>query len=211
MNTILIILNVLIMSTANQQKAPFTLPELPYAADALAPYLSEETIRYHHGKHHQAYINNLNNLIKGTEFENMTLEEIVKKSEGAIFNNAAQTWNHTIYFLSFSPNARTKPEGRLAAAIDRDFGSYNKFREEFAKSAMSVFGSGWTWLAADKDGKLHIVNKANGGNPLTDGMNPLMGIDVWEHAYYIDYRNMRADSITAFWNILDWKEVEKRY
>lgn len=199
------------MATVNQPKAPFAMPELPYAKNALAPYMSEETIDYHYGKHLQAYVNNLNNLVKSTEFENMSLEDIVRKSSGAIFNNAGQVWNHTIYFLSFSPNAQKAPTGKLAAAIDRDFGSYANFQEEFTKSAMAVFGSGWTWLVADKDGKLAIVNSANGGNPLTEGKNPLMGIDVWEHAYYLDYRNVRADSIKAFWQILDWETVEKRF
>ena len=211
MNTILITLNLLIMATINQPKAPFEMPELPYAHDALAPHMSRETIDYHYGKHLQAYVNNLNNLVKGTGFENMPLEDIVKKSSGGIHNNSGQVWNHTIYFLSFSPEAQTSPAGRLAAAIDRDFGSYEKFQEEFAKSAMALFGSGWTWLVADSDGKLEIVNTPNGDNPLSTGKNPLMGIDVWEHAYYIDYRNVRADSIKAFWNILDWKTVEARY
>jgi Fe-Mn family superoxide dismutase len=187
------------------------MPKLPYPEDALAPHLSAETVEYHYGKHLQAYVNNLNNLIKGTPYIDMSLEEIIRSSEGGVFNNAAQVWNHTLYFTSFSPNPRTAPEGRLAEAIVRDFGSFDKFREEFGKQAMALFGSGWTWLATDGNGKLSIVSKSNGGNPLTDGLTPLMGIDVWEHAYYIDYRNRRADSVEAFWKILDWKIVEERY
>jgi Fe-Mn family superoxide dismutase len=187
------------------------MTKLPYPKDALAPHLSAETVEYHYGKHLQAYVNNLNNLIKGTEYITMSLEEIICSAEGGVFNNAAQVWNHTLYFTSFSPNPRTLPEGRLAEAIVRDFGSYEEFKAEFGKQAMALFGSGWTWLAADTQGHLSIVNKSNGGNPLTEGLTPLMVIDVWEHAYYIDYRNRRADSVEAFWKILDWKIVEERY
>jgi Fe-Mn family superoxide dismutase len=199
------------MTTINQPKAPFALPALPYAKDALAPYISAETIDYHYGKHLQTYINNLNNLVAGSEFESESLEEIVRKSSGGIFNNAAQTWNHTLYFLSFSAAPQTRPTGKLAAAIDRDFGSFEAFVEKFTASAVGNFGSGWTWLAAGADGKLEIVNTSNAGNPMTEGKTPLAVVDVWEHAYYIDYRNVRADSVKAFWNILDWKTVEERY
>lgn len=211
MKTLLILINILIMATANQPKAPFVLPELPYAKDALAPYISGETIDYHYGKHHQAYVNNLNNLVKGTEFENMSLEDIIRKSSGGIFNNAAQVWNHSFYFFSFSPDGKRKPTGKLAEAIDRDFGSFDKFVEEFTKSATTLFGSGWTWLVVNGDGKLEIVNTGNAANLLTDGKKPLLTADVWEHAYYIDYRNVRADAIKAFWNILDWNVVEGRF
>jgi Fe-Mn family superoxide dismutase len=199
------------MTVIDQSKASFAMPALPYAKDALAPHISAETIDYHYGKHLQAYINNLNNLVKGTEFEHASLEDIVKKADAGVFNNAAQAWNHTLYFLSLSPTPKTAPEGKLAAAIDRDFGGFDAFVEQFTKSATGLFGSGWTWLAADAKGKLEIVNTSNAGNPLTDGKTPLMVVDVWEHAYYIDYRNVRADSVKAFWNILDWKVAEERY
>lgn len=211
MKTILILLNVLTMAAINQPKAPFVLPPLPYENTALQPYMSAETLDYHHGKHLQAYVNNLNNLVKGTEFENMALEDIIRKATGGIYNNAGQLWNHTLFFESFSANPKTAPTGKLAEAIDRDFGSLEKFREEFSKSAASLFGSGWTWLVADHNGKLRILNLPNGDNPIRDGLNPLMGIDVWEHSYYIDYRNARADYIKAFWNIFDWKTAETRY
>ena len=187
------------------------MPELPYSKEALAPHISAETIEYHYGKHLQGYITNLNNLVKGTEMENASLEGIVRRASGALFNNAAQTWNHTLYFLQFSPAPQTLPTGKLAAAIDRDFGGFDSFREQFTKSALGLFGSGWTWLAADATGKLEIINTSNAGNPLTDGKTPLMVIDVWEHAYYIDHRNARAASIEAFWKILDWKVAQQRY
>ena len=187
------------------------LPQLPYAPDALEPAMSQETIGYHYGKHYQTYINNLNDLIKGTEFENMPLDEIVVKSDGKIFNNAAQAKNHEIFFMNFSPNAKTAPTGALLAAITRDFGSFDAFKQQFEQQAAALFGSGWTWLAADKSGKLSIVNKSNAGNPMTDGLTPVMGCDVWEHSYYIDYRNRRADYLKVFWTILDWSAVERRY
>lgn len=188
-----------------------SLPALPYPADALQPHMSKETLEYHHGKHLQTYITNLNNLIPGTKFENMSLEEIILSADGPIFNNAAQTWNHTMFFDQLSPKARMKPEGKLADRIAQDFGTFEAFREQFSKAAAAVFGSGWTWLVADKAGKLSIVSTSNGNNPMRDGLTPLMTLDVWEHAYYIDYRNRRADFIAAFWNILDWKAVEKLY
>ncbi len=199
------------MTTINQPHAPFAMPALPYAKDALAPHISAETIDYHYGKHLQAYVNNLNGLVGGTEFERASLEEIIRKAKGPLFNNAAQIWNHTFYFLQFSPTPHTRPTGKLAEAIDRDFGSLEKFKEQFAKSALGLFGSGWTWLATDGNGKLEIVDSPNAGNPITDGKHPLMVIDVWEHAYYIDHRNARAASIEAFWKILDWKIAEMRY
>ncbi len=189
------------------------MPMLPWAKSALAPHISAETIDYHYGKHLQTYVNNLNGLVASGEFASSSLEEIVRKApQGPLFNNAAQMWNHTLYFLQLSPTPKTRPTGPLAAAIDRDFGSFDAFREQFAKSALGLFGSGWTWLAADKPGgKLSIVNALNAGNPLTEGKLPLMVIDVWEHAYYIDHRNARAASIEAFWKIIDWKVAESRF
>lgn len=187
------------------------MPVLPYAMNALAPYIGEETMEYHYGKHLQGYVDNTNKLIVGTEFENADLEDIVKKATGGLFNNAAQALNHRIYFLSFLPDGQKVPLGRLKEAIDRDFGSFDAFKEEFTKQALGLFGSGWAWLAKDASGKLSIVCKSNAGNPLTDGLIPLMGMDVWEHAYYLDYRNRRADSIKATWEILDWKVIGDRY
>lgn len=187
------------------------LPQLPYAEDALAPRMSKETIEYHYGKHHKAYIDNLNKLIVGTPYENMPLEEIIVKSDGPIFNNAAQAWNHTLFFLSFSPTPKSMPSGALAEAINRDFGSFDAFKEQFSKEAAGLFGSGWTWLAEDSKGKLSIVSESNAGNPLKKGLTPLLGIDVWEHSYYIDYRNRRADYIKNFWDLVDWSVVDKRY
>ncbi len=189
----------------------FALPTLPYPLDALEPQISRETMEYHYGKHLQTYITNLNNLIKGTPFENASLEEIVRKSDGAIFNNAAQAWNHEFFFLTLSPNAQKTPAGALAAAIDRDFGSLAAFKEAFNKTALGVFGSGWAWLVTDKDGKLSIVPESNAGNPMTKGLTPLLAVDVWEHAYYIDYRNRRADFLSAIWERIDWKKVGERY
>lgn len=211
MTTLLIMLNLMIMTNLNQQKAPFEIAKLPYANDALAPYISEETVDYHYGKHYQGYVNNLNKLIAGTEFEKLTIEEIMLRSTGPLFNNAAQAWNHGFYFLTFSPHAKHRPEGKLAQAIDRHFGSFDEFIEKFNNLAGSLFGSGWTWLALDKEGNLEILNTPNGVNPLVEGKKPLLGIDVWEHAYYIDYRNARADHLKAIWNIVDWRVVEERF
>jgi Fe-Mn family superoxide dismutase len=202
------------MTKINQQQAPFAMPALPWAHGALAPHISAETIDYHYGKHLQTYLNNLNGFpeVASGEFAGRTLEQIVKHSTGPVFNNAAQVWNHTLYFLQLSPTPKTAPTGALAAAIDRDFGSFDEFRTGFTKSALGLFGSGWTWLTTDKPGgKLQIINTPNAGNPLTDNKIPLMVIDVWEHAYYIDHRNARAASIEAFWKIIDWKVAEERY
>ena len=187
------------------------LHQLPYPEDALEPYMSAETLQYHHGKHVQAYINNLNNLIPGTPFEDASLEDIIRKADGGIFNNGAQVWNHRFFFEGFSPRAKHKPEGRLAEAIDRAFGSLDRFREEFAKTAVSLFGSGWAWLVKDREGNLQIVPESNAGNPLRRELQPVMTCDVWEHAYYIDYRNRRPDFVKAFWDILDWERIEERY
>ena len=186
------------------------MPKLPYAPDALQPHMSRETLEYHYGKHLQTYVDNLNKLIAGTPFAEASLEEIIAKADGPIFNNGAQAWNHTFFFESFSPHAHKKPQGALAAAIDRDFGSFDKFREAFTAAATGIFGSGWAWLAADKNGKLTITKESNAGNPLQHGLTPLLTADVWEHAYYIDTRNRRADYVKNFWEILDWGVVEKR-
>lgn len=189
----------------------FELPKLPYETGALEPTISKQTIELHYGKHLQTYITNLNNLIAGTKFENADLETIVKESDGAIFNNAGQTLNHNIYFLSFSPNGGGAPSGKLAEAISKEYGDFENFKKEFAAAGVSLFGSGWVWLAKDASGKLSIVKEANGGNPVTKGLTPLLGFDVWEHAYYLDYQNRRAEHVSALWNIIDWKAVESRY
>lgn len=189
----------------------FELPQLPYAPDALAPVISAETISFHYGKHHQTYVTNLNGLVPGTEFENADLDTIVKKSEGPIFNNAAQIWNHNFYFLSLTPVKGSAPSAELAKAIDEAFGSLENFKSEFGKSAVTVFGSGWAWLVKDAEGKLSIAKESNAGNPLTRGLTPLLTFDVWEHAYYIDYQNRRADYVAALWDLVDWNVVSSRY
>lgn len=189
----------------------FSLPILPYAHNALEPVISEETIKFHYGKHHQAYVNNLNNLIPETEFENTDLDTIVKKSAGPIFNNAAQIWNHNFYFLALTPNKGTKPSAELSKAIDEAFGSFDAFKDEFSKAAATLFGSGWAWLVKNDNGKLEIVKEGNAGNPITSGKIPLLTFDVWEHAYYIDYQNRRPDYLTAIWNIIDWNVVSSRF
>ncbi len=185
------------------------LPELPYASDALAPRMSKETFEYHYGKHLQTYIDNLNRLIEGTPYEDMPLDGIVMKSDGAIFNNAAQTWNHTFFFLTLTAEPVKMPE-RLAAKLAESFGSADRFREEFSKAAVGLFGSGWAWLVEDKSGHLSIVQKQNAGNPMTDGLVPLMTVDVWEHAYYIDYRNRRPAFVEACLELTDWNKVDGR-
>lgn len=187
------------------------LPLLPYALNALEPVLSKETLEFHYGKHHQAYVTNLNGLIKGTPFENATLEVIIMEAEGPIFNNAAQIWNHTFYFESFSPEGEGEPQGELAEAITRDFGSYEAFREQFSKAAATLFGSGWAWLVVNEAGKLQIVQEPNAGNPMRKNLTPLLTCDVWEHAYYIDYRNRRPDYIAQFFKLVDWSVVGARY
>ena len=187
------------------------LPELPYAIDALAPTISKETMEYHYGKHHQAYVTNLNNLIKGTEFENASLEDIIKKSSGGVFNNAAQVWNHTFFWNTLSPKGGGAPTGELAKAIDAKFGSFDTFKETFSKSAVGNFGSGWTWLVKKADGSVDIVNTSNAATPLTGADKPLITIDVWEHAYYIDYRNARPKFVEAFWNLVNWDFAAKNF
>ena len=189
----------------------FELIKLPYAADALEPVISKATIEFHHGKHLQAYVNNLNNLIPGTKFENAPLEQIVAESDGAIFNNAGQILNHNLYFTQFSPNGGGEPKGKLADAIKATWGSFEDFKKEFNAAGAGLFGSGWVWLAKDKDGKLSITKEANGSNPVAKGLTPILGFDVWEHAYYLDYQNRRPDHLNALWQIVDWDAVGKRY
>ena len=190
----------------------YTMPSPPYANDALEPVISQETINYHYGKHLQTYVNNLNTLVLGTNDEGKSLEELVATTnDTAIFNNAGQVLNHTLYFLQFTPLPRTqKPTGKLAEAIDCNFGSFDNFKKEMNAAAIGLFGSGWAWLAMDKDGKLHILKEANGSNPIRQGMKPLLGFDVWEHAYYLDFQNRRADHISRLWDIIDWNTVENR-
>ncbi|NBV89751.1 MAG: superoxide dismutase [Fe] [Betaproteobacteria bacterium] len=188
-----------------------TLPALPYAMDALSPHISKETLEFHYGKHHQAYVTNLNNLIKGTEFESATLEDIVKRSSGGVFNNAAQVWNHTFYWHSLSPNGGGEPKGALAAAIDAKWGSFTGFKEAFTKSAIGNFGSGWTWLVQKADGSLDIVNTSNAATPLTTSDKALLTCDVWEHAYYVDYRNRRPDYLGAFWALANWDHASAQF
>ena len=187
-----------------------TLPALPYAMDALAPTISKETLEFHYGKHHQAYATNLNNLIKGGEFENASLEDIIKRSSGGIFNNAAQIWNHSFYWNSLSPKGGGTASGALAGAIDKKWGSFDAFKEAFTTSAIGNFGSSWTWLVMKSDGSLDIVNTSNAATPLTTADKPLLTCDLWEHAYYIDYRNRRPDYLAAWWNVVDWNAVAKR-
>jgi Fe-Mn family superoxide dismutase len=180
------------------------LPALPYARDALAPHISAETIDYHYGKHHQTYVTNLNNLIKGTEFENLDLLAIIKKSQGGMFNNAAQIWNHTFYWNSLSPKGGGEPSGKLADAIKKTFGSFTQFKDDFSKTAVGSFGSGWAWLVQRADGGLGLVSTSNAATPITGSDRPLLTCDVWEHAYYIDYRNARPKYVEAFWNLANW-------
>jgi Fe-Mn family superoxide dismutase len=189
----------------------FELPALPYAKNELVPHISEETVEYHYGKHHQTYVTNLNNLIPGTEFDGLTLEEIIVKSSGPIFNNAAQVWNHTFYWNSLTPKGGGFPTGALANAINTTFGSYEKFKEEFTKCAVTTFGSGWAWLVKNTDGSLALVSTSNAGCPLTTGQIPLLTCDVWEHAYYIDYRNARPSYLEAFWALVNWDFAAANY
>ena len=186
-------------------------PKLPYAEDALEPVISARTVEFHYGKHEKAYIDNLNRLIKGTEYEDSDLEDIIMHAKGALFNNASQAWNHIFYFFTFSPDGRREPTGELRAAIDRDFGSFEKFKEACVEAGVGLFGSGWVWLSRDEKGKLLITQGSNAGNPLTDGLTPLLTFDVWEHAYYLDYQNRRADALKQLWDIVDWEIVEDRY
>lgn len=195
----------------NEKAMKFELIQLPYETNGLEPVISQQTIEFHHGKHLLNYVNTLNKLIEGTEFEQMPLEEIVKKSEGAMFNNAGQVLNHNLYFTAFSPKGGGAPSGMLAEAINATWGSFENFKKEFTNAGVTLFGSGWAWLAKDKDGKLRITKEPNGGNPVTKGLTPILGFDVWEHSYYLDYQNRRADHLNALWDIIDWKVVESRY
>lgn len=189
----------------------FELPALQYTLDALAPHISQETLEYHYGKHHRAYVNNLNNLIPDTEFENMTLEDIIQKSTGSIFNNAAQIWNHTFYWHSLSPQGGGEPTGDLAEKIKHTFGSFDNFKTAFTKAAATQFGSGWAWLVKNNKNELEIMQTSNAGNPLLDGKKPLLTCDVWEHAYYIDTRNDRAAYINHFWNLVNWTFASENF
>jgi Fe-Mn family superoxide dismutase len=189
----------------------FKLPELPYAMDALAPSISKETLEYHYGKHHQAYVNNLNNLTKDTDMANLTLEEVIMKATGPIFNNAAQVWNHTFYWNGMTPKSSGEPTGSLAEAINKKFGSFDEFKKQFTQSAATLFGSGWTWLVKNNDGSLEIMNTGNAGIPMKDGKTALLTCDVWEHAYYIDYRNVRLTYIENFWKLVNWDFVAQNF
>lgn len=189
----------------------FELPKLPYEQNALEPFISERTIGFHYGKHHQAYVTNLNKLVAGTEFENATLEDIIKKATGGIFNNGAQVWNHTFYWNSLTPKGKVNPEGKLADAINKKFGSFDAFKEKFSNACVTLFGSGWAWLVKTPEGDLDIVQESNAGNPLRNGLKPLLTCDVWEHAYYLDFQNRRPDYVAEFWKYVNWDEVEKRF
>lgn len=189
----------------------FQLPELPFERDALEPHISKETLDYHYGKHHNTYVVKLNGLVEGTEQENKSLEEIIRTSEGGIFNNAAQVWNHTFYWHCLSPNGGGKPTGELADAIDQTFGSFDEFVAKFSDMAVNNFGSSWTWLVKNSDGSLEIVNTSNAGTPMTNGQKALLTCDLWEHAYYIDYRNVRPDYLKAFWALANWEFVADNF
>ncbi|MDE6246412.1 MAG: superoxide dismutase [Muribaculaceae bacterium] len=189
----------------------FTQPSLPYAPDALAPAISPVTIDFHYGKHERAYIDNLNRLIEGTKYEDMPLERIIVESDGALFNNASQAWNHIFYFFQFSPKGLKVPGGKLMDQIEKDFGSFEEFQKKFTEAGASVFGSGWVWLANDAEGNLQIIKASNAENPLTQNLNPILVFDVWEHAYYLDYQNRRADYLNKLWDIVDWSVIESRY
>lgn len=189
----------------------YELPDLPYAEDALEPAISRRTVEFHYGKHEKTYIDNLNRLIKGTEYEDAELEDIITNASGALFNNASQAWNHIFYFFTFSPEGRREPQGELRKAIDRDFGSFEKFKEAFVDAGVGLFGSGWVWLSHDETGKLLITQGSNAENPLKDGLFPMLTFDVWEHAYYLDYENRRAEYLHNLWEIVDWDIIGMRY
>jgi Fe-Mn family superoxide dismutase len=199
------------LSTVRRITVPHQLPELPYAKNALEPHISAETIDFHYGKHHQTYVTNLNNLIQNTEFEKLSLEEIIMKSSGGVFNNAAQVWNHTFYWNGLSPKGGGQPKGPLADAIAKTFGSFDEFKQKFTQTAIGTFGSGWAWLVKNKDGTLAIVSTSNAATPMTAGQKALLTCDVWEHAYYVDYRNARAKYVESFWNLVNWEFVAKNF
>lgn len=189
----------------------FSLPPLPYDKGALAPHISQETLEFHHGKHHNTYVTNLNNLTAGTEFADMSLEEIILKSSGGLFNNAAQVWNHTFYWNCLSPQGGGEPTGALAEAINKTFGSFAEFKEKFTATSVTTFGSGWGWLVKNADGSLELMSTSNAGTPATSGKKALLTCDVWEHAYYVDYRNARPNYVGAFWNLVNWDFVAKNF
>lgn len=189
----------------------FTQPKLPYSPDALAPVISQTTVEYHYGKHERAYIDTLNTLIEGTPFENMSLEKIICESDGKLFNNASQAWNHIFYFFQFNPDGLKEPGGKLREAITRDFGSFDDFKAKFEQAGATLFGSGWVWLSSDDSGRLFITQSGNAANPMTDGLKPILTFDVWEHAYYLDYQNRRAEYLHRLWDIIDWDIIEMRY
>jgi Fe-Mn family superoxide dismutase len=187
------------------------LPKLPFAPDALQPVISKETIEYHYGKHHKAYVDNLNKLIPGTEFENMKLDEIVLKSSGGVFNNAGQIWNHNFYWQCLTPDSSKEPEGKLADAIKKKFGSFDDFKKQFSETAVKTFGSGWGWLVKNADGSVELLSTSNAGTPMTQGKQALLTCDVWEHAYYIDYRNERPKYVEKFWDLVNWEFVDEQF
>lgn len=189
----------------------FELPILPYPLDGLEPHISRNTMEFHYGKHHRAYVTTLNSLLPGTSFEKADLETIIRKADGGIFNNGAQVWNHSFYFLTFSPHPETVPRAQLMEAVKRDFGSLDELKEAFSTAAATLFGSGWVWLVQNEEGRLDIIRESNAGNPLRSGLKPLLACDVWEHAYYLDYQNRRPDYIRAFWHLIDWGIVSGRF
>ena len=189
----------------------FTQPKLPYAQDALAPIISTSTIEYHYGKHERAYIDNLNKLIEGTDYDNMSLEEIIIKSDGKLFNNASQAWNHIFYFFQFNPDGFREPSGKLREQIEKQYGSIDELKKQIEDAGVAIFGSGWVWLASDNNGELYIIQGKNAENPLTQGLKPILTFDVWEHAYYLDYQNLRASYLHKLWDIVDWSIIEMRY
>lgn len=189
----------------------FEQPRLPYAPDALAPVISQQTIEYHYGRHEKAYIDNLNKLVEDTAFENMPIEEIIKTSDGALFNNASQAWNHIFYFFQFAPDGQKAPGGRLLEQIESQFGSLDEFKDQVEDAGVKLFGSGWVWVSTDNSGKLFISQGPNAGNPMTEGLKPILTFDVWEHAYYLDYQNRRAEHLHKLWDIVDWNVIEQRY
>ena len=198
-------------TTDTTTRTAFVVRDLPYAYDALAPQISEETLRYHHDKHYKGYVDKLNELLADSPYAGQPLEEIVCAADGPLYNNAAQAWNHTFFFDQFSPTPHSQPSGALKSAIDRDFGSAAQLKAQMNKAAAQLFGSGWVWLVEDKAGNLAVVSEQNAGNPLRRGLKPLLCLDVWEHAYYIDYRNRRADAVAAWWDNIDWKVIGERY
>ena len=198
-------------STANSAPTKFVARDLPYAYDALAPQLSEETLRYHHDKHYRGYVDKLNGLLAGSPDADRTLEELIVQADGPLYNNAAQVWTHEFLFDELSPEPQLQPAGALKEAIDRDFGSVEQLKEQLNRAAADLFGSGWVWLVGEASGRLAIVSEPNAGNPLRRGLRPLLTIDVWEHAYYLDYRNRRADAVAALWERIDWRVIEERF